>query len=148
MSQPITLQADNHRNSKRTGQVFFTILALVAFILGALLLSIIWFAAENATPVGKSVSAIPEARALFFIVVWPATMLVVWICSTIALLLGKRLILASVSLPAAFAIMLGVWALVSFFLLNSSAVMFTAIFILLTTGALWLARWYLRSKPR
>lgn len=148
MSQPITLRADNHRNFMRTGQVLFTILSIVAFALGALLLIIIWFYTENATPVGKSISAIPDARGWLFIFVWPATMLVVWICSTIALLLGKRWILASISLPTAFAILYGVWALVAFFLLNSSAVMFTAFFILLTTGAIWLVRWYLRSKPR
>src|SRR5216684_346941 len=87
-------------------------------------------------------------RGFVFIIVWPVTMLAVWVCSTIALLLGKRWVLASLSLPAAIAILMGVWALVAFFMLNTSGVMFTALFILLNTGAIWLASWFLRSTSR
>ena len=47
-----------------------------------------------------------------------------------------------------FAILMGVWALVAFFMLNTSGVMFTALFILLNTGAIWLASWFLRSTSR
>ena len=148
MSQPLTLQAANHRSPMRVGQVLFTILALLAFALGALLLSSIWFGVGSIIPVGKFPGAEPSARGFLFVIVWPVTMLVVWVCSTIALLLGKRWILASVSLPAAFAILFGVWALVAFFLLTTSAVMFTAVFILLTTGAIWLASWFLKSTSR
>ncbi len=144
MSQPFTLQAVNNRNPLRAGQILFTILALVAFALGSLLLSLVWF--------GVGVTIAPgleaEARGFLFIIVWPVTMLVVWICSTIALLLGKRWVLASLSLPAAIAIMMGVWMLVAFFMLTTSAVMFTAVLILLTTGAIWLASWFLRSTSR
>ena len=142
MSQPFTFQAANNRNPVRAGQLLFTVLALLAFALGSLLLSIVWFGA------GVAPGLEPEARGLLFIMVWPVTMLVVWICSTIALLLAKRRVLASLSLPTAIAILMGVWALVAFFMLNTSAVMFTAFFILLNTGALWLARWFLRSASR
>jgi hypothetical protein len=89
-----------------------------------------------------------EGRAFLLIFIWPVTMLIVWICSTIALLLAKRWVLASFSLPAAIAILLGVWCLVAFFLLYTSAEMFTAFFILLNTGAIWLASWFLRSTSR
>jgi hypothetical protein len=65
-----------------------------------------------------------------------------------ALLLAKRWVLASLSLPAAIAILMGVWMLVAFFMLTTSAVMFTAVLILLTTGAVWLASWFLRSIER
>lgn len=139
MSQPITFQAVNNRRSSRIGQLLFTVLAVVAFALGSLLLSLAWFG------VGVTPGLEAEARGLAFIIVWPVTMLVVWICSIIALLLAKRWVLASLSLPAAFAIMLGVWAPVAFFMLTISAVMFTAFLILLNTGAIWLAIWFLRS---
>jgi hypothetical protein len=147
MSQPFTFQAVNNRNPLRIGQVLCTVLALLAFALGSLLLSLLWFGV-GVTVTGKVPGAEPELRGFVFIIVWPVTMLVVWVMSTGALLLGKRWVLASLSLPAAFAILLGVWALVAFFMLNTSAVMFTALFILLNTGAIWLASWFLRSTSR
>jgi hypothetical protein len=147
MSQPFTFQAVNNRNPLRIGQVLCTVLALLAFALGSLLLSLLWFGV-GVTITGKVPGAEPELRGFVFIIVWPVTMLVVWVMSTVALLLGKRWVLASLSLPAAFAILLGVWALVAFFMLNTSGVMFTALFILLNTGAIWLASWFLRSTPR
>jgi hypothetical protein len=147
MSQPVTFQAANTRSPRRTGQILFTILALLALAGGSLLLSLGWFGV-GVTSTGKLPDAIPEARGFLMILVWPLTMLVVWVCSTIALLLAKRWLLASVSLPAAFAILLGVWALIAFFLLTTSAVMFTAVFILLNTAAIWLASWFLRSTSR
>ena len=147
MSQPFTFQAVNNRNPLRIGQVLCTVLALLAFALGSLLLSLLWFGV-GVTVTGKVPGAEPELRGFVFIIVWSVTMLAVWVCSTIALLLGKRWVLASLSLPAAFAILLGVWALVAFFMLNTSGVMFTALFILLNTGALWLANWFLRSTSR
>ena len=148
MSQPITFRAANNRTPVRTGQLLFTVLALLAFALGSLLLSLGWFGVGVTTPAGKLPGAEIETRAFLFITVWPVTMLAVWICSTIALLLAKRWVLASLSLPAALAILMGVWALVAFFMLNTSGVMFTALFILLNTGAIWLASWFLRSTSR
>ncbi|MGH2497294.1 MAG: hypothetical protein ACRDIV_21550 [Ktedonobacteraceae bacterium] len=148
MSQPITLQTANRRNPLRTGQLIFTVLALLAFVLGSLLLSLGWFGVGATIPAGKVPGAEPEIRAFLFIMVWPITMLIVWICSTIALLLAKRGLLASFALPAALGVLLGVWVLVAFFMLNTSAVMFTAVFILLNTGAIWLASWFLRSTSR
>ena len=147
MSQPFTFQAVNNRNPLRIGQVLCTGLALLAFALGSLLLSLVWFGV-GVTITGKAPGAEPELRGFVFIIVWPVTMLVVWVMSTVALLLGKRWLLASLSLPAAFAILLGVWALVAFFMLNTSGVMFTALFILLNTGAIWIASWFLRSTSR
>ena len=147
MSQPFTIRAVNNRNPLYKGQLLFTVLAVVAFALGALLLSLGWFGV-GITSTGKVPGAEPEIRGFLFIMVWPVTMLVVWICSTIALLLAKRPVLASLSLPVAFAILYAVWALVAFFMLTTSAVMFTALLILLVTGAIWLARWFLRSTSR
>ena len=147
MSQPFTFQAANNRSPSCTGQRLFTVLALLAFALGSLLLSLGWFGV-GITTTGKVPGVEPEIRGFLFIIVWPMTMMVVWVCSTIALLLEERWILVSVSLPATFAILLGVWALVAFFLLNTSGVMFTAVFILLNTGAIWLAALFLRSGSR
>ena len=147
MSQSFTFQAVNNRNPLRIGQVLCTVLALVAFALGSLLLSLLWFGV-GVTITGKVPGAEPELRGFVFIIVWPVTMLAVWVCSTIALLLGKRWVLASLSLPAAIAILMGVWLLVAFFLLTTSAVMFTVVLILLNTGAIWLTSWFLRSTSR
>ena len=147
MSQPFTFQAANSRNPLRAGQLLFTTLAVLAFAVGSLLLSLVWFGV-GVTVTGKLPETIIEVRAFAFIMVWPMTMLIVWICSTIALLLAKRGLLASFALPAALGVLLGVWALVAFFMLNTSAVMFTVLFILLNTGAIWLARWFLKSASR
>jgi hypothetical protein len=147
MSQPFTFQAANNRSPLRIGQIVFTALALLAFALGSVLLSLVWFGV-GMTTTGKDLGAAIEGRTFAFILVWSVTMLVVWVCSTLALLLAKRRLLASLSLPVAFAIMLGVWALVAFFMLNTSGVMFTALFILFNTGAIWLASWFLRSTSR
>lgn len=148
MGQPFPFQAVNNRSPIRIAQLFFTILALLVFAGGSLSLSLGWFGVGITIPSGKLPGAEVEARAFLFMFVWPVTMLIVWICSTIALLLAKRWILASLSLPAAFAILLGVWWVVTYFLLNISAVMFTAFFILLNTGAIWLASRFLRSADK
>jgi cytochrome bd-type quinol oxidase subunit 2 len=142
MSQPFPYQAANNRRSSRIGQLLFTVLALLALALGSLLLSLAWFG------VGVTPGLEAEARGMAVIIVWPVTMLVVWICSTIASLLGKRWVVASFSLPVAFAIMMGAWALVAFFMITISAVIFTAMLILLNTGAIWLASRFLRSTSR
>jgi hypothetical protein len=147
MSQPFTLRAAHNRSFVRIGQVLFTFLALLAFAGGSLLLCLGWFGV-GMTITGKQPGADLEARAFLFIFLWPITMLAVWICCTIALLLAKRWILASLSLPVAFAIMLGVWYVVASFLLNTSGVMFAIVFFMLNTGAIWLASWFLRSPSR
>jgi hypothetical protein len=100
------------------------------------------------TITGKDVGAAIEGRAFVFIILWPATMLAVWIFSTLALVFAKRWILASLSLPVALAILYGIWLFVATFMLNISGVMFTALYIMLNTGAIWLASWFLRSTPR
>ncbi|HEX9133140.1 MAG TPA: hypothetical protein VF844_12675 [Ktedonobacteraceae bacterium] len=148
MSQPFTFQAATNRNPLRTGQLLFTILAVVAFAVGSLLLSLVWFGVGVTIPADKIPGAELEIRGFLFVIVWPVTMLVVWLCSTIALLLAKRWLLASLSLPVAFAILYGIWWFSAVFLLNISGVMFTALFILLNTGAIWLASWFLRSTSR
>jgi hypothetical protein len=148
MSQPFTLQAANHRSPLRIGQLIFIVLTLLAFALGSLLLSLAWLGVGVTIPAGKVPGAEPEIRGFLFIIVWPVTMLAVWVLSTSALLLAKRWLLASLALPAAIVILYGVWFLVARFMLTTSGVMFTVLFILLNTGAIWLARWFLRSKSR
>lgn len=147
MSLPFTFQAANHRSPLRIGQIILTVLTLLAFALGSLLLSLVWLGV-GVTTTGKVPGADGEIRGFVFILVWPVTMLAVWVLSTLALLLAKRWILASLSLPIAFAILYAVWFFVARFMLTTSGVMFTALFILLNTGAIWLASWFLRSKSR
>ena len=147
MSQPFTFQAANNRNPLRAAQLLLPVLALLSFAVGSMLLSLVWFGVGVTIP-GKLPGAEIEVRAFAFILLWPVTMLAVWIFSTLALLLAKRWLLASLSLPVALAILFGVWALVAFFMFNTSAVLFTAFFILLNTGTIWLAAWFLRSTSR
>lgn len=147
MSQPITIKAANSRSPLRIGQITFTILALLAFALGSVLLSLVWFGA-GVTTTGKEIYADAEARAFVFIVIWPATMLAVWISSTLALVMAKRWLLASLTLPVAFAILYAIWWFVAVFMLNISGVMFTALFIMLNIGAFWLASWFLKQHAR
>ena len=147
MSQPFTFQAANNRSPLRIGQIIFTVLALLSFALGSVLLSLVWFGV-GVTTTGKDFYADTEVRTFVFIVIWPATMLAVWIFSTLAMVLAKRWLLASLSLPVALAILFGIWWFSAVFLLNISGVMFTALFILLNTGAIWLASWFLRSTSR
>jgi len=145
MSQPFTFQAANNRSPLRIGQIIFTVLALLSFALGSVLLSLVWFGV-GVTTTGKDFYADAEVRTFAFILLWPATMLAVWIFSTLALVLAKRWLLASLSLPVAFAILYGIWWVSAVFLLHISGVMFTALFMLLNTDAVWLASWFLK-KP-
>ena len=147
MSQPYTFKAVNKRSPLRSGQITFTVLALLALALGSILLSLVWFGV-GVTTSGKDFYADAEVRTFVFIVIWPATMLAVWIFSTLALVFAKRLLLASLSLPVAFAILYGIWWFMAAFLLNISGVMFTALFILLNTGAIWLASWFLKMQVK
>ncbi len=145
MSQSLPFPAVKNRNPLRIGQITFTVLALLALALGSVILSLVWFGV-GVTSTGKDVYADAEIRGFVFIVIWPATMLAVWIFSTLALLMAKRWILASLALPVAFAIMLVIWWVVAVLLLNVSGVLFTVLLILLYTGAIWLASWFLK-KP-
>src|SRR5437667_12505854 len=120
MSQPFTFQAANNRSPLRIGQITFTVLALLSFALGSVLLSLVWFGV-GVTTTGKDLYADAEVRTFVFIVIWPATMLAVWIFSTLALVLAKRLLLASLSLPVAFAMLYSLW-------------MFNAVFLLIILG--------------
>jgi len=147
MSQPFTFQAANNRSPVRIGQLLFTVLALLAFALGSVLLSLVWFGV-GITTTGKDVGAVLEGRTLAFILLWPATMLAVWIFSTLALVLAKRWLLASFSLPVAFVLLYGIWWVSAVFLLHVSGVLFTALFMLLNTGAIWLARWFLKKHVK
>jgi hypothetical protein len=131
----------------RSLQWAFTILALLAFATGSLLLSLGWLGIGLHTT-GKVVGAEEEARAFLMILILPITILTVWICSTIALLVARRWVLASLSLPVAIAILYGLWWFIAFFMLNISGEAFAALFIMLNTGAIWLAAWFLRSKRR
>ena len=92
------------------GQIIFTVLALLSFALGSVLLSLVWFGI-GVTTTGKDFGAATEGRAFAFILLWPATMLAVWIFSTLVLILAKRWLLASFSLPVAFAILYNIWLL-------------------------------------
>jgi hypothetical protein len=144
MSQPITFYAANNRSLLRIGQIIFTVLALLSFALGSVLLSLVWFGV-GVTTTGKDFSGVTEGRAFAFILLWPATVLAVWIFSTLALILAKRWLLAALSLPVAFAILYAIWLFSAVFLLNISGVMFAALFILLNKGAIWLASRFLKS---
>lgn len=146
MSQPFTFQAANNHRPLRIGQITFTVLAILALALGSVLLSLVWFGVGvSVTTTGKDVSAYAEIRGFVFIVIWPATMLAVWVFSTLALLLAKRWVLASIALPIAFAILYAIWWVVAVYMLNISGVMFTALLIMLNTGAIWLASWFLKK---
>ena len=131
----------------RSFQWTFTILALLAFAGGSLLLSLGWLGIGLHTT-GKVLGAEAEARAFLMILILPVTMLAVWVCSTIALLVARRWVLASLSLPVAIVILYSLWMFIAFFMLNISGVLFAALFILLNTGAIWIARWFLKKRVK
>src|SRR5438876_8594140 len=147
MIQLATSQAVHTRGPLRDLPRLFTVLAFLSFALGSVLLSLVWFGV-GVTTTGKDFGAAMEGRTFAFILLWPATMLAVWIFSTLALVLAKRWLLASLSLPVAFAILYGIWWVSAVFLLNISGVMFTSLFILLNTGAVWLASWFLKKHVK
>src|SRR5260370_37673682 len=121
MSQPFTFQAANSRSPLRIGQIVFTALALLAFACGSVLLSLLWFGV-GVTITGKVPGAEPELRGFVFIIVWPVTMLAVWVCSTIALLLAERWVLASLSLPSAIDILMAISSLGACYMRNTAGV--------------------------
>ena len=147
MNQLATSQPVNNRDPLRILQIIFTVLTLLSFALGSVLLSLVWFGV-GMTTTGKDFGAEMEGRAFAFILLWPATMLAVWIFSTLALVVSKRWLLTSLSLPVAFAILYGIWLFIALFMLNISGVMFTALFIMLNTGAIWLASWFLKKHVK
>ena len=62
MSQPFTFQAANNRSPLRIGQLIYTVLALLAFACGSLLLSLGW-SGVGVTITGKLPEAAVEGRA-------------------------------------------------------------------------------------
>ena len=147
MSQTLPFQGVKNHNPLRIGQITFTVLALLALALGTIILSLVWFGV-GVTTTGKDVYADAELRGFVFIVIWPATMLAVWIFSTLALVMAKRWLLASLTLPVAFVILYAIWLFVAVFMLNISGVMFTALFIMLNIGAFWFASWFLKQHVK
>jgi hypothetical protein len=147
MEQPIAFQPVETRNHLRIPAIIFSILALCSFILGSILLSLIWFNV-GVHVTGKDIGAISETRGFAFLFLWPATMLMTWIFSIVALLLGKRWVAASCSLPVALVILYVVWYIVALFLLNISGVLFSVCFFMFDVGAIWLAAWFIKSLPR
>lgn len=147
MNQLATFQAANTRGLLRILHILFTVLALLSFALGSVLLSLVWFGI-GMTTTGKDIGAAMEGRAFAFILLWPATMLAAWIFSTLALLMAKRWLLAFFSLPVAFAILYAIWMVLALFLLNISGVMFAAVFIMLNIAAVWLAQWFLKQPVK
>src|SRR5690242_10930875 len=76
----ITISRSENRNPLRIGQITFTVLAILAFAVGTIILSLVWFGV-SVTTTGKDVYADAELRGFVFIVIWPATMLAVWMFS-------------------------------------------------------------------
>src|SRR2546429_2494177 len=62
MSQPFTFQAANNRSPLRIGQVIFTVLALLSFALGSVLLSLVWFGV-GVTTTGKDFGALIDRKS-------------------------------------------------------------------------------------
>src|SRR6266516_6186065 len=106
MSQPFTFQAANNRSPLRIGQILFTVMAFLAFALGSVLLSLVWFGV-GFTTTGKDFGAAMEGRTFAFILLWSATMLAVWIFSTLALVLAKRWPPSLCQLPLPFSTVSG-----------------------------------------
>ncbi len=132
MNQIATPQLEKNRGPLRVLQVVFTLLAFFFLVLGSVLMSLTWLG------IGEPSTSGNELRFIAVIVYLAATLFIVWLLSTIALLLARQWIAALLALPAAVVIFIVFYLFLVFILAPISGAFFVLLLILLNGAVLWL----------
>lgn len=145
-----TSLATHNRSPLRTLQVIFTVLACVSLAIGSVLLSIIWLGNGSFSLFGIITGTVVGLEGKFFATIFLLlpTLFVVWLLSTVALLIAKRWAAAGLALPTAIAILIGLYLFLVFVMPLAPGLVFVLLLIILNGGALWLAWWFLTSTSR
>ena len=143
----LTPQTENKRSPLRTLQILFTVLAFVSLMTGSVYLILAWFGDGSVSLFGVTQSTNLDAEGKFFVMVFLffLTLFVVWLLSTIALLLAKRWLAAVLAIPITLVAFIGSYLLLVFIMPMTTGVFFVLLLLLLNVGALWLARRFLIS---
>lgn len=146
MNQITTSQVEKRRGPLRILQVIFTWLAFMFLVLGSVSIGLTWVGSGNINWPGVVVVTTSgyEGRFIGVILFIMATLFIVWLLSTIALLLAKQWIAALLALPAAFVILIVSYLFIVFFMAAISGPIFVLSLILLNGVALWLVILFLK----
>jgi hypothetical protein len=150
MNHTPTSPATHNRSPLRILQVIFTVLACVSLVIGSVLLSIIWLGNGSFSLFGIIMGTAVDLEGKFFATIFLLlpTLFVVWLLSTVALLIVKRWVAAVLALPMAIAILIGLYLFLVFVMPSAPGLVFVLLLILLNGGALLLAWWFLTSTSR
>ena len=144
MSQPYIFPAVTNRSPFRILSLIFTILACVTHVLGSLILSYLWLGDGNLNLLGiitvtGSTHYALESNILATIFLSFPTLVLVGLFSTIALLLARRWVVATLALPIAIAVFISLYLFLVFILPSAPGVILVVPLLLLNGGGLWLA---------
>lgn len=149
MNQITTSQVEKRQGPLRILQVIFTWLAFMFLVLGSVIIGFTWVGSGNISlfgVIGVTTSGGYEINFIAVIVYAVATLFIVWLLSTIALLLAKQWIATVLALPAAFVLLIVSYFLLAFIMnmpANSGTILVLSL-ILLNGVALLLAILFLR----
>ena len=145
-----TSPATHNQSPLRILQVIFTVLACVSLAIGSVLLSIIWLGNGSFSLfgiiMGTGIGLEGKFVATIFLLL--PTLFVVWLLSTVALLIAKRWVAAGLALPTAIAILIGLYLFLVFVMPLAPGLVFVLLLIMLNGVALWLAWRFLTSTSR
>lgn len=147
MNQITTFQREKKRGPLRILQVIFTWLAFMFIVLGSVIIGFTWVGSGNISLfgiAGVTISGGYEIKFIAVIVYAVATLFIVWLLSTIALLLARQWIAALLALPAAFVILIVSYLFIVFVMTAISGTVFVLLLVLFNGVALWLVILFLR----
>lgn len=147
MNQITTSQVEKRRGPLRILQVIFTWLAFMFLVLGSAIIGLTWVGSGNISLfgiVGVTTSGGFEIQFIAVVLYSVATLFIVWLLSTIALLLARQWIAALLALPAAFVILIVSYLFIVFVMTAISGTVFVLLLVLFNGVALWLVILFLR----
>ncbi len=147
MSQPSALQRINIRHPGRFLQILFTLLAVASLLLASIELGIFWLRDTNGNLFSISLATDSNGEGIYLATFFLSllTVPVVWLFSTIALLLAHKWTAAILALPLALIGLISVYLFAMIILAHIPSVLFIVLLLLLNGSAFWLAGYFLKS---
>ncbi len=147
MNQPSALQGINIRHLGRFLQILFTLLAVASLLLASIELGILWLRDTNGHLFSISLATDSNGEGIYLATFFLSllTVLVVWLFSTIALLLAHKWTAAILALPLALVGLISVYLFAMIILAYIPSVLFIVLLLPLNGSAFWLAGYFLKS---
>lgn len=148
MSQFSPLHGENLQRLGRLLQILFTLLAVAFLLLASIELGLTWLGDANGGnlfSISLATARNSEGKYLTTFFLSLLTVLVVWLLSTITLLLARQWTAAVLAVPLALIALISVCLFIAMVIPYIPSVLFIALLLPLNGSAFWLARYFLVS---